>query len=143
MKRFPRISELEWEVMNVIWKEPMCSAAEVIANLKSFGNGWHPKTAKTLLNRLVGKGALRFRKKGRAYLYFANVSESECVAAASERFLTRIFRGSVARLLVHFIETYPRKGNEGQLRAFVSPGSFHARESDKPTKPASKVTSAA
>ena len=65
---------------------------------------WHPKTAKALLNRLVRKGALGFKKEGRAYLYRPLVKEKDCVDAASESFLERVFGGSLKPMLAHFVE---------------------------------------
>ncbi len=104
MKRVPRISETEWEVMKVVWAKGPCSAGEIIETLAGSDPSWHPKTVKTYLTRLVGKGALGFRKEGRAYQYRALVKETECVSAASESFLERVFGGSLKPMLAHFVE---------------------------------------
>ena len=82
MKKLPRISETEWEVMKVVWSQAPCSAGEIIEALYRADPTWHPKTVKAFLNRLVKKKALGFRKEGRAYLYRALVKEDECVDAA-------------------------------------------------------------
>ena len=42
--------------------------------------------------------------KRRAYLYRPLVLESECVAAASESFLDRVFGGGLKPMLAHFVE---------------------------------------
>jgi BlaI family transcriptional regulator, penicillinase repressor len=104
MKRVPRISETEWEVMKVVWSKAPCSAGEIIETLTSTDPTWHPRTVKTFLTRLVGKKALGFRKEGRAYLYRPLVEETECVAAASDSFLDRVFGGSLKPMLAHFVE---------------------------------------
>jgi BlaI family transcriptional regulator, penicillinase repressor len=104
MKRVPRISETEWEVMKVLWAKSPCSAGEIIETLASTDPTWHPRTIKTFLTRLVGKKALGFRKEGRAYLYRPLVKETECVAAASDSFLERVFGGSLKPMLAHFVE---------------------------------------
>lgn len=104
MKRVPRISETEWEVMKVLWTKAPCSAGEIIATLTGTDPSWHPRTIKTFLTRLVGKKALGFRKEGRAYLYRPLVKETECVAAASDSFLERVFGGSLKPMLAHFVE---------------------------------------
>ena len=103
MKKIPRISETEWEVMQVVWANAPCTAAEIIEALASDDPTWHPKTAKTLLNRLVKKGALDFHKEGRAYVYRALVKEDETVSAASQSFLERVFGGSLKPMLAHFV----------------------------------------
>ena len=104
MKRVPRISETEWEVMKVLWAKAPRSAGEVIETLTSTDPTWHPRTVKTFLTRLVGKKALGFRKEGRSYLYRPLVKETECVAAASDSFLDRVFGGSLKPMLAHFVE---------------------------------------
>ena len=55
------------------------------------------------MNRLVRKGALGFRKEGRAYLYHPRVTEEECVDAASVTFLDRVFGGSLKSMLVYWL----------------------------------------
>lgn len=105
MFSIPRISETEWEVMKVLWRQSPLSAGKIIELLRSADPSWHEQTVKTLLNRLIKKRALGFRKKGRAYLYQPLVSEVECVNAVSDSFLERVFGGSLQPLLAHFVES--------------------------------------
>ena len=104
MKRMPRISETEWEVMEVIWSQRSCSAGEIIEFLRRKDASWHPRTVKAFLNRLVKKKAVGFEKESRAYLYRPLVRREECVDAVSESFLGRIFGGSVRPMLAHFVQ---------------------------------------
>ncbi len=104
MKKTPRISETEWEVMKVIWAQAPCAADRVIELLTRADSTWHPKTIKAFLNRLVKKQVLGFRKEGRAYLYRPLVREGECVAAASQSFLERVFGGALKPMLAHFVQ---------------------------------------
>jgi BlaI family penicillinase repressor len=104
MKRLPRISETEWEVMKVVWAKGPCSAGEIIEALISVDPSRHPKTIKTYLGRLTAKKALGFRKDGRGYLYRPLVTENECVKAVSASFLERVFGGSLQPMLAHFVE---------------------------------------
>ncbi len=104
MKSIPTISETEWEVMKVVWAKAPISAAEIIETLSLVDPTWHPKTAKTLLNRLVKKKALGFKQEGRAYLYRPLVKETDCAAAESESFLDRVFGGSLKPMLAHLVE---------------------------------------
>jgi BlaI family penicillinase repressor len=90
--------------MKVLWAKAPRSAGEVIETLTSADPTWHPRTVKTFLTRLVGKKALGFRKEGRSYLYRPLVKETECVAAASDSFLERVFGGSLKPMLAHFVE---------------------------------------
>lgn len=102
MKRVPRISEAEWQVMRVLWARSPLSANDVIEALADTTD-WKPKTIKTLLNRLVSKKALGFKKSGRAYLYHPLVDELQCVRAESRSFLNRVYGGALAPMLAAFI----------------------------------------
>src|ERR1041385_243143 len=103
MKNIPRISDAEWLLMKVLWNKSPLPASEIIEALEK-SERWAPKTVKTLLNRLIKKGALGFEQEGRAYLYRPLVSESACTTAASEAFLSRVFGGSLQPMLAHFVE---------------------------------------
>jgi len=102
MDPLPQVSPAEWDVMKVIWRQPGPSPAHAVIDALSGPNEWSAATVKTLLNRLVRKGALRFEKKGKAYLYSAAVTEAECQAAEAESFLDRVFDGSLSPLVAHF-----------------------------------------
>ncbi|HVY70221.1 MAG TPA: BlaI/MecI/CopY family transcriptional regulator [Verrucomicrobiae bacterium] len=99
----PKISEAEWEVMKVLWADSPRSAAEVIDALQADDPARHPRTIKTLLARLVKKRALAYEKHGRAYQYRPLVRQEECVAAASDSFLERVFGGSLQPMLAFFV----------------------------------------
>jgi BlaI family penicillinase repressor len=104
MPKLPKISESEWEVMKIVWAAPgPISAADIIQQLNKKEKR-HPRTVKTLLNRLVNKGALGFSKYGREYLYIAEASEDACVRAESESFLERVFGGALHPMLVQLVQ---------------------------------------
>jgi BlaI family penicillinase repressor len=104
MANLPRISETEWEIMRVIWAKNPITAADIIDQLLQADSTWHPVTAKTLLNRLVKKGALGYDLDGRAYVYRPLVRERDCVNAVSSSFLDRVFEGSLQTMVAHFVE---------------------------------------
>ena len=100
----PQISEAEWEVMRVLWEKSPQAAEDVVAELEKRAD-WKPATVKTLLNRLVAKKAIGYEKNGRRYLYRPLVGEKECVRHESRSFLDRLFGGSLAAGLAHFVES--------------------------------------
>ncbi|HLJ74400.1 MAG TPA: BlaI/MecI/CopY family transcriptional regulator, partial [Thermoanaerobaculia bacterium] len=111
----PKISGAEWEVMTVLWKSSPRSASDVIEELQ-----WHPKTVKTLLARLVRKGALRYREEGNRYLYRPTFARERYVEAESRSFIARVFGGSAAPALVHFVETLDLTDDDvEELRAIL------------------------
>ena len=104
MKAAPRISEAEWEVMKVVWKRFPCLAQDIVQAL-AVNAKWSPATIKTMINRLVGKGALQYERTGKSYLYSPAVTEAECRAAESDSFLERVFDGSLSPMLSHFVRS--------------------------------------
>lgn len=100
----PKISETEWEVMRVVWEQSPISASAILERLMAKDPTWHPKTAKTLLARLVKKGALEYEASGRAYQYRPLVTENECVRSEGRSFVERVFGGALKPMLAHFVE---------------------------------------
>lgn len=62
MTNIPRISESEWEIMKVIWKQSPLTAEQIAAQLLTEIE-WSDQTVRTFLNRLVKKGD-RIREGG-------------------------------------------------------------------------------
>lgn len=98
------LSDAEWQVMNLVWDRQPLMAQEVIAALAE-PCGWSPATVRTMLHRLVKKGALQFTAEGNRYLYRAAVRRTDCVKRAASSFLDRVFAGEAAPLLAHFVRT--------------------------------------
>ena len=104
MKSTPKLTETEWEIMRVVWERHPITATDIVKALTKADPTWHPKTTRAFLNRLVQKKALDYEPHGRVYVYEPLVSERECVIAASESFLERVFGGSLQPMLAHFVE---------------------------------------
>ena len=103
--QLPSISEAEWQVMNVLWEQSPLTANQIVDQLAGHTE-WNPRTIRTMLNRLVGKGALSFQADGKRYLYEPRVSRAECVRAQSRSFLSRVFGGATGAALLHFVEEH-------------------------------------
>ena len=98
-----QISDAESVVMDVLWKRSPLSAEDVVASLSSRQD-WQEATVKTLLNRLLKKGAIDAEKDGRRYLYAPVLQREAWVQGESESLLDRVFGGRVAPLVAHFSE---------------------------------------
>ena len=103
MKTLPKISESEWLVMRVLWSNGSLTANEVVKEL-SGKTKWKPKTIKTLITRLMKKGAVKFEKEGRKYRYYPAVSEAECVRMERRSFVRRVYGGTTKPMLAAFLE---------------------------------------
>jgi BlaI family transcriptional regulator, penicillinase repressor len=122
MKQIPKISDTEWEIMRIVWAHHPITAADIIARLAASDASWHPKTARTLLARLVEKRALDYEAKGRSYVYEPRVTAEDCIAAASGSFVERVFGGALKPMLAHFIGQRRLTREElDELRALLDP----------------------
>lgn len=96
-----QISEAESVVMDVLWQRHPLGADEVVGALAN-AQDWQEATIKTLLNRLLNKGAIRASKDGRRYLYSPQLKREDWVMEESRGLLDRLFDGRVAPLVAHF-----------------------------------------
>lgn len=96
------ISDAESLVMDVLWRGRAAMPAEEIIAALVHEQCWQEATVKTLLNRLLKKGALRASKDGRRYLYSAVLKREQWVSSESTSMLDRLFGGRVAPLVAHF-----------------------------------------
>lgn len=96
-----QISEAESIVMEVLWQRQPLTAEEVVAALVG-SRQWQEATIKTLLNRLLKKGAISASKDGRRYLYSPVLRREDWVSDESQGLLQRLFEGRVAPLVAHF-----------------------------------------
>jgi BlaI family penicillinase repressor len=108
------------------------TAGEVVDSVGRVQD-WHPRTIKTLLNRLVQKKAVDVRVDGRRYLYRPRVPRDAALRRESRSFLSRVFGGAVAPAVVHLLEQSDLKLTPReieQLRAILESG----EERDKGTR---------
>jgi predicted transcriptional regulator len=103
-----KISTAESVVMGALWQRspqdrPM--TAEDVAGEVAAAQGWSEATVKTLINRLLNKGAIGAEKDGRKYRYRPLVARETYVEAESQGLLDRLFDGRLAPLVSHFSET--------------------------------------
>ena len=95
------ISDAESVVMQALWRRAPRSAEEIVGEVAG-PNGWSEATVKTLINRLLKKGAIGASPDGRRYLYRPKVAREAYVEAQSQGLLDRLFEGRLAPLVSHF-----------------------------------------
>ena len=105
------ISDAEWDVMQVVWSLKSATAADVIERLEP-ATGWSHRTIRTLLARLVQKGALSAEEEGHRHRYRPRITQERCVREAGQSFLEKIFSGDPAELLVHFVRNSQMSAEE-------------------------------
>lgn len=100
----PDIAESEWSIMEALWESAPQTASEVTKTLRPTTN-WAENTVRTLLTRLVEKGALKTSENtSGTRTYLPAVKRETCVRAEGESFMQRMFGGAAKPLLVHFAQ---------------------------------------
>ena len=95
------ISEAESRVMELLWRQSPQTSEEIVTALLQ-PTGWHEKTIRTLLSRLLGKGAVIADRDGRRYLYSPTLTREQWQSQESRSLFDRVFGGRLSPLLVHF-----------------------------------------
>ena len=127
----PSVSPAEWEVMEVFWERGEMAARDVFDALPEDCE-WAYKTVKTLLSRLVAKGALDYKQVGNSYLYRAAYSRHDLTRDEVRTFVDRVFGGAVAPLLTYFAQEKNLTDEDmEQLRRIVGDGQDKAEGKDK------------
>lgn len=98
-----KISAAESQVMEVLWKAKALSPEDIIARVGP-ANGWAPGTVKTLVNRLLKKGAIAGAREKSGYVYRPLLTRADYLTDESRGLLDRLFRGELAPLVAHFAE---------------------------------------
>lgn len=128
MKKLPQISEAEYEVMKIVWKNTPVSTNEVTETLTSTTD-WSPKTIQTMLKRLVNKGALTYVKEGRVFVYTPLVEEDEYISQKSSSFLSRYYDGELTSMVSAYLENDRLSDEEiSELRSLLDRRSSHKEE---------------
>ena len=95
------ISDAEAQVMAVLWRKQPLGTEEIALALQD-SQDWQMATVKTLVNRLLNKGAISAEKEGRRYLYSPVLRREDWLSSQSMGLLDRLFEGSLTPLVAHF-----------------------------------------
>ena len=98
------ITDGELEIMQVLWNNDNCGLAEIVTELDKTKKR-NKNTVKTLLYRLVDKGAIQSQKvNGQEFSYAATITEKKYLSKANDSFLSKLYKGNVEKLLLNFVE---------------------------------------
>lgn len=97
------MTHAEWEVMMVLWPRGPAAASAVVEQLQE-SKSWSLATVRTLLRRLVNKGALARQAEGKRYIYRPLVTMEDCVHQESESFWDRVLGRAPSAALLHLVK---------------------------------------
>ncbi len=120
-----RFSDAEWIVMEALWQgagpsgRGRSSARDVIERLGRQA-GWAYTTVKTMLTRLVEKGAVGEELHGKVATYLPKVSRLAARRSAVKSLVERAFGGAYGAFVNHLVEGGPLSAKErAKLRALL------------------------
>jgi predicted transcriptional regulator len=93
-----KLSESEWQIMNALWSGHPATARDLAERFPDEVT-WAYTTIKTMLSRLVAKGAVAESKRGNTSVYEPLVSRRRARRSALGRLLETAFDGGVAPLV--------------------------------------------
>ncbi len=99
-----KITDSELEVMKLLWCAKDALPVTVIREQLQESKGWEPATIKTLISRLVSKGAVRQEKRN-VYYYSPAITEKEYSSWATKDLVTRIFNGKASDLIASLVDS--------------------------------------
>ena len=122
-----QLSDLQLEVLRVLWDRGEATAAQVHAALQT-SRDLAPTTVSPMLSRLEKRGLLQHRTQRRQYVYSACVSEQEVRGSMLQRFTDFFFRGDAGALVSHLVASRDFKPEELEAVEQL----IRARESNEP-----------
>ncbi len=97
------ITDSEYTIMKILWKsDKKMTVSEVVGALD--GNDWTPSTVSTFLQRLLKKNVMPCEKNGNTNLYYQILKQNDYDMSETERFLSKIYKGSVKNLVAALYE---------------------------------------
>lgn len=114
METTVRISGAESQVMEALWRCGPLTPDGVVAQVGEV-NDWTAGTVKTLITRLLRKGAIAGAREAGGYLYRPLVSRDDYVQSESQGLVDRLFGGEVAPLVAHFAQHRALTAKDVQL----------------------------
>ena len=113
------LTEVEWEIMKVVWEKEPCAAGTVQETLSGNRNRAY-STVKTTMDRMVEKGFLEIDKIRNLQLFKSRISEVDAKRGEFRRMLKRAFNGALTPMMQFLIEHEGLSKEEAsQLRMLV------------------------
>jgi predicted transcriptional regulator len=115
-------TELELEILKVLWDESPLPVREVRARLATEAD--RPlahSSVITMLNIMHRKGYLRRRKDGKSFLFTPKVKKESVSGGMMGDLLSRVFDGSPSAMMLNLLETTDLDADElAEIRKLIN-----------------------
>jgi len=99
----PYPTELELEILKILWREGEGSVRQVREQLSGFRDLAHTSVM-TMMGIMKKKGYLKRTKKGKVYIYEPRVSREQTTRRMLGDMVDRVFHGSTMAAMVNMLE---------------------------------------
>lgn len=113
------LSDLQLDIVRVLWRRKEATAAEVQSALDT-NRGLALTTVSTLLSRLEKRGLLTHRTEGRTFIYRATVTEPEVRHSMLGSLVDSVFKGDPTELVSQLLSAKDLSPDDlDRIRAMV------------------------
>ncbi|MCF7956831.1 MAG: BlaI/MecI/CopY family transcriptional regulator [Phycisphaerae bacterium] len=98
-----KLSNAEWQIMNALWAHHPATARQLAGQLPQETK-WAYTTIKTMLTRLVEKGAVGEHKQGNTSVYEPLLERKNARGSAIRTLIDQAFEGGLAPMLSFLME---------------------------------------
>ena len=105
------LTEAEWAIIKAVWEREPCSAPAVQEAVFAETR-WTYSTARTLMDRMVGKGLLKAEKHGKMTSYRSAVTREQAQRGELLYTLKHAFNGALTPMVQCLIESGPLDAKE-------------------------------
>jgi len=118
-KQSVKLSDLQLSVMRVLWKHGKLSVSETHKQLNQK-KLMALTTVATLLTRMQEKDIVAFEKRGRQFLYYPLISESDIKTSMLTNILNTLFDGNPSELVNHLVSQNDiKKGDLDKIKQLL------------------------
>jgi BlaI family penicillinase repressor len=98
-----KLSDNEWKIMNSLWKSSPATAREIIEQIPGEVD-WAYTTVKTMLSRLVAKGAVSEHKRGNVSFYKPLITQERAHNNAFTNLFDKVLGGAVEPFMHYLVD---------------------------------------
>lgn len=98
-----KLSENEWKIMNALWKMSPATAREIVENIPENVE-WAYTTVKTMLSRLVTKGAVSEHKRGNTSFYEPIIAQDKAHKNAFSNLFDKVLDGALEPFMHYLVD---------------------------------------
>ena len=105
MKKINALSDMEWEIIKVIWEKEETTVRDVWETAFA-GRDKAYTTIQTYMERMIEKKILTRKKVGPVNVYSSRVKKQNLMKQATDNLVARVFNGSFGQMAAFLVGSY-------------------------------------